>query len=130
MAHVYSLSEIRRLYDTLRRRFFLAVPEGTHLPPTSAELTFEWLPANSDALAITEFDEDGEPDRLRFAREFCGRSRTILRHVLLHELTHMRLGYQYSCGAWHPNWKGARVSSKMKWHVETLRLAQEGALHL
>jgi hypothetical protein len=130
---IISLKTAARIYDQLRKRYFLdsdALRPGTtlHIPPPANELIFSWLADNSDAIGQTDFDEDGDPEALRLNSKFM--IYTIARETILHELTHIRLGPKPSCGGHSHAWGGARVSESMAWHKETVRLAQTGAIRL
>ncbi len=128
MTRIVSLRECARLYDRLRSRYFLCAEPPLHIPPLAAELTFSWLPDNSDALGLTSFDEDGEPFEMRFNSKFF--RYCIAYETVLHELTHIRLGPIPSCGAFSHAWRGGRVARSMAWHRETVRLANAGAIRL
>lgn len=123
-----SLRECQALYDRLRKRYFLDAPEPLRVPPFAAELRWAWLPDNSDALAETMFDEDRDPFEVRLNHKFS--RYTIVRLSLLHELTHMRIGFDYSCGGISHRWEGLRIPRSSQWRVETIRLATLGALQL
>lgn len=133
MSKPLSLADLRKGYDRLRQRYFMDAPPPLHVPPAAKELQWGWLPENTDAVGETFFDEDGDPFLLRLKRRYNDRW-TLARPTLLHELTHMRLGPAYSCGAWREfnhRWQYAPVIPKTsKWHEETLRLVQLGALQL
>ena len=116
------------MYDDLRANFFMDAEPPLFIPPVAADLQWGWLPDNSDAVAETLF-EDGEPALIRLNEKLC-RWRSITRETLLHELTHIRLGPRYSCGGYSHAWTGSRVTSSMRWHRETVRLATAGALRL
>ena len=123
-----SLRQCQQLYDRLRKRYFLDGGETLHVPPLAAELRWAWLPENSDSLAQTEFDVDGDPYEVRLShKDACP---SIIRICLLHELTHIRLGLSYSCGGVSHRWKGMRIAKSSQWRAETLRLATLGALQL
>lgn len=123
-----SLGEVRAMYDSLRRRFFLDAAPPLRVPPPSAELRWGWLPESSGALGETQFDEDGDPEMIRVA--FYDRSRTILRGTLLHEMTHMRLGAEYACGSGTRRHGMRTLPASSMWRQEALRLVQLGALQL
>lgn len=124
------LSRVRAGYDRLRTRYFIDAERPLRIPPTAAGLRWSWLPANSDAIAETIFDEDGDPEELRLNPKYADRW-TLVRPTLLHELTHMRLGQVPSCGAFsHPAKGVPRIARSSAWHRETLRLAALGALQL
>jgi hypothetical protein len=125
---ILSLRQIARLYDQLRKRYFMDAEPPLHVPPVAADMKFTWLPDNSDAIAQTDFDEDGDAYEMRFNAKFM--KYTIARESVLHEITHIRLGHGPSCGGHSHAWGGARVASSMAWHKETLRLAQAGAIRL
>jgi len=129
MSSALSMSEMRRGYDRLRKRYFLDAPPPLNVPPLAKDLIFEWLPENSDALAQTNFDEEYIPRRIRFRRRHND-VWTLARISLLHEMTHMRLGPLPSCGAFSHAWAGARIKRSSLWHMETVRLAKAGAFQL
>jgi hypothetical protein len=127
------MKEIARIYTQLRAKYFLdSEPlrpgSALHIPPPAADIYFTWLPENTDALAMTTWDEDGDAFEMRFNSKFARRA--IVRESVLHELTHIRLGTKHSCGGFSHAWGGARVSQSMQWHRETVRLAQAGAIRL
>jgi hypothetical protein len=128
LSRIVTLKECGRLYDRLRSRYFLCAEAPLHIPPPSSEITFSWLPDNSDALALTTFDEDGDAFEMRFNAKFF--RYCIAYETILHELTHIRLGAIPSCGAFSHAWRGGRVARSMAWHRETVRLAQAGAIRL
>jgi len=126
-----TLKQIARLYYQLRRRYFLdaeALRPGTalHVPPPANEVTFGWLPENSNARAQTDFDEDGTPHLIRFDSKHT--ERTVIRELLLHELTHVRLGPDPACGGY--NHAGRNHPGSRAWRRETVRLAVSGAIRL
>lgn len=129
-----SLREVRELYDSLRRRYFLdaeALAPGTtlHVPPKAEELRWGWLPSNSGALGMTDWDqEDGDPEMIRLAH--YDRSRSVIRATLLHELTHIRLGYASNCGSVVGRHGLRTLPATSAWRREALRLVQLGALQL
>lgn len=129
-----TIRECQVLYDQLRKRYFLDADGALHIPPPASELRWGWLSSvgpESDALAITKWDEDGEPDELYLSAKDA--RRTIIRTSLLHELTHMRLGPDVSCGRWHQSPTGGGktvVPYGSAWQKEAVRLASLGALHL
>lgn len=126
------MPDIRKGYDRLRLRYFTDAPPPLHVPPPARELRWAWLPDNSDAMAETLFDEDNDPFELRIRHRWADRW-TVLKPTLLHELTHIRLGPQYSCGGWRRvghKWSGPRISRSSRWHAETLRLVAAGAFQL
>jgi hypothetical protein len=127
-SRVLSLRECARIYDRLRGKYFLCAEAPLHIPPPASALVFSWLPDNSDALALTGFDEDGDPFEMRFHPKmfYFG----IAYGAILHELTHIRLGYGPSCGAFSHAWRGGRVARSMAWYRETVRLANAGAIRL
>lgn len=135
MPRPLSLRQIQAGFNRLRRRYFLDAGPPLHIPPLASEFRWGWLPANSDAVAETLFDEDGDAEELRLAPQYADRW-SILRTTLLHELTHMRLGVNLprypgpSCGAWHPGAKLPKIAASSVWRRETLRLASLGALQL
>jgi hypothetical protein len=129
MLAIKNLTQAKRLYMNLRKKYFLDAVAPFHVPPKAEDLEWDILPPNSDAMAVTDFTDNGTPYRLRLS-EWLMRSYTVTRQVLLHEMTHMRLGVRYVCGAWSDNWKGARVARGSAWHKEAERLAALGALHL
>ena len=118
-----SLKQCQQLYDRLRVRYFLDAHEPLHIPPPATELRWVWLPDNSDALAETMFDEDGDPFEVRLSARV--RWYSILKPTLLHEMAHMRIGTKLECGG-----RLHRVAKTSQWHAETLRLAGLGALQL
>jgi len=125
---VVTLKQLARLYTQLRARYFMDAALPLHIPPPSTEIKFSWLPENTDAIAMTTFDEDDDPFEMRFnskLMKYC-----IARESMLHELTHIRLGVRASCGGHSHAWSGARIARSMAWHRETLRLAQAGAIRL
>ena len=130
MSRVVTLKQLARIYTQLRARYFLDAEAGSalHVPPPANEITFSWLPDNSDSIALTTFDEDDDPFEMRFNSKFM--RYTIAREAVLHELTHIRLGVGPSCGGFSHAWSGARVGPSMAWHRETVRLAQAGAIRL
>lgn len=129
MAVIRSMYEMRRLYETLRRRYFAPGVEGFRDLPPSAEIRWYWLAANSDALGITHWDDDGDPQDVGLAPLLRG-SYHLSRHIMLHEMTHMRLGPKHSCGGFSHAWTGPRIARSSAWHAETIRLAQAGAFQL
>lgn len=122
------MREVQRFYDTLRRRYFLDAPAPLHVPPPAVELRWGWLPETAGALALTRFDEDGDPYEVMLSpRDRC---RTLVRGHLLHEMTHMRLGPNYACGS-AAGVHGMRVlPAHSAWRQEALRLVSLGALQL
>jgi hypothetical protein len=128
LRRIITLKQAARIYDRLRLRYFMDAEPPLHVPPPAAELVWSCLPDNTDAIAQTDFDEEGDPEGLRLNAKFM--RYTIARETLLHELTHMRLGPVPSCGGSSHAWSGARVSRSMAWHHETVRLAQAGAIRL
>lgn len=108
---------LKRKYDALRKKYFLHPPDPLNTPPRSEELRWLWLPKESYALAITFFDEDGEPESLAL-NPYILESTRVSHNILLHELTHMR-NPKLSC---HRN--------SAKWQEETRRLANLGAIRL
>jgi hypothetical protein len=130
MLAIKNLTQAKRLYSALRKKYFKDAVAPFHVPPKAEDLEWDILPTNADCMAETQFDETGRPVKIRVS-EWLMRSYTITRAVLLHELTHMRLGSKYDCGAWSAdNWKGARIARGSAWHKEALRLTALGALHL
>lgn len=128
VTRVISLRELARIYDRLRARYFLDAAAPLHIPPLASELHFSWLPDNSDSVALTTFDEDGDPFEIRFNSKWM--RYFVAYEAVLHELTHIRLGSVPSCGGFSHAWGGGRVSPSMAWHRETVRLAQAGAIRL
>lgn len=92
-------------------------PPPLGVPPKAKDLRWVWLPRASPHLAATIFEDD-EPETV-FVNPLLLESKRMLVMILLHELTHMRLGHRYSC-----KW-GAKT-----WREETLRLASLGAIPL
>lgn len=129
MAIIRSLYEVRRMYERLRRRHFAPGVEGVRDLPPAGEIRWFWLPNNSDALGITHWDEDGDVQDVGFYPGLRS-SHHLTKHILLHEMTHMRLGPKPSCGGFSHAWTGPRIARSSAWHAETLRLVQEGALQL
>lgn len=129
MAAVRSMYEMRQLYESLRKRYFPPGVEGFRDLPSSKDIRWYWLAANSDALGITHWDEDGDPQDVGFA-PLLRSSYHLTRHILLHEMTHMRLGHAVSCGGFSHAWTGPRIARSGAWHAETLRLVQAGAFQL
>jgi hypothetical protein len=119
---------MRRLYESLRRRYFVDPGEHRVLPP-HGELRWHWLPLNSDALGVTTWDDDGDPIDLGFA-PLLRSSLYLSRHIMLHEQTHMRLGPGPSCGGFSHAWSGPRIARSSLWHAETVRLVDLGAFQL
>lgn len=128
LRRIISLRQAARIYDQLRKRYFMDAEPPLHVPPPASKLTWSWLPDNTDAIAETNFDEEGEPEGMRLNAKFM--RYTIARETILHELVHIRLGPKLSCGGHSHAWSGARVSRSMAWHRETVRLAQAGAIRL
>jgi len=128
MTRIVTLKQLARIYTHLRARYFLDAVAPLHVPPPANEITFSWLPDNSDSIGLTTFDEDGDAFEMRFNSKFM--RYTIARETVLHELTHIRLGPVPSCGGFSHAWSGARVATSMAWHRETVRLAQAGAIRL
>jgi hypothetical protein len=128
MLAIRNITQAKRLYTRLRKKYFLDAIPPLNVPPLAKELVWRTDPTPS-AMAETNFNDAELPYEIRLS-EWLMRSYTITRAVLLHELTHMRLGSKYSCGAWSENWKGARVGRNTAWHKETLRLTALGAMHL
>lgn len=124
-----TLKRLRAIYTHLRKRYFLDAHPPFHIPPPVSEILFSWLPENTDAIALTSFDEDGDPFEMRFNPKMM-QSYAIARETVLHELAHIRLGWKPSCGGYSHAWGGGRVASSMKWHKETVRLAAAGAIRL
>ncbi len=127
-SRIISLRECARIYDRLRARYFLDAVAPLNIPPLAKDLPMSWLPDNSDALALTGFDEDGHPFEMRFNGKFF--RYCIAYETILHELVHIRLGPIPSCGAFSHAWRGGRVARSMPWHRETVRLANAGAIRL
>ncbi len=129
-----SLRQVQVLYDSLRRRFFMdadALAPGSrlHVPPPASELRWGWLPATSGALGQTDWDQvDGDPETVRLAH--YDRSRSVIRATLLHELTHMRLGYASNCGSAVGRHGMRTPPAGSPWRREAVRLATVGALQL
>jgi len=129
MSRGYTLRDAKQIYDRLRKRYFLDATPPLHLPPAADELRWLWLPANSGNLGETTFDEDGDPEAVALD-PMLRESRKLLKLILLHEMTHMRLGSKYSCGGFSHRWSGARIPRSSQWFGETVRLAEAGALQL
>jgi hypothetical protein len=110
-------------------KYFLDPPEGYFVPPVANDLRWYWLPANSSAFALTTFDEDDHPCDIGFDLS-TRHSYDIIRWLVLHEMTHMRIGYKWSCGQVSHRWRGTRVPKDTIWYQETVRLANAGALVL
>jgi hypothetical protein len=125
----YSMADYKRLYTRLRRLYFLDPGENLHIPPPVEELRWYWLPPQDSALAMTTFDEDGDPQDIGFD-PMTRVSYHIIRYVMLHEMTHMRIGSKWCCGQLSHAWLGARVPRNTLWHAETKRLVEAGALTL
>jgi len=127
---IRSLYEVRRTYDALRLRYFHVDPRPypVHDLPLAKELRWYWLPANSDALGMTTFDEEGDPEDVGL-HTMLRPSPRLLRQTLLHEMTHMRLGPGSSCGGWSHAWAGPRIPRASAWYQETVRLVELRALH-
>lgn len=129
---IYSLADYKRLYDRLRTKYFMdpgPAEDGKHVPPLSNELQWYWLPPQHSALAMTQFDEDGDPESIGWDPITC-RSYHFMRYLMLHEMTHMRIGPKWYCGQLSHKWLGARVPRNSLWHAETQRLLNLGALTL
>ena len=129
MASVYSLYDVRRMYDSLRRKHFSAVVEPARAVPLAKDIRWYWLAKNSDALGITHWDEDGDPDAVGLAPMLRG-SHHLMKHIVLHEMTHIRLGPDVSCGGFSHAWTGPRIARSGVWHAETVRLVADGAFQL
>jgi len=125
----YSFADYKRLYNRLRRLYFMDPGEDFHVPPLAEELKWYWCPPQAGALGMSLFDEDGDPTDIGFDPSTRS-SYHILRYVMLHEMTHMRIGPKWSCGALSHRWYGARVARNTLWYAETKRLVDLGALTL
>lgn len=126
MASVYSMYDVRRMYETLRKRHFT---EGARELPPAKDLRWYWLAKNSDALGITHWDTDGDAQDVGLA-PLLRCSHHLMKHIILHEMTHIRLGSAVSCGGFSHAWTGPRIARSGSWHAETLRLASAGAFQL
>jgi hypothetical protein len=130
---IRSIYEVKQVYTSLRKRYFVAdigaQPYEVHALPAAADLRWYWLAKNSDCLGITNWDEDDEPDAIGLATTLrC--SHHLMKHILLHEMTHIRLGPNPSCGGFSHSWTGPRISRSSAWHSETQRLVTAGAFQL
>ncbi len=108
-------------YDTLRKRYYL---DGLgRVPPPSSALRISWIKESSPTLAVTHFDDDDgepiEPESLE-VNLVCRTVPDLMRRVLLHELSHMRLGKDVRCST-----DAGPLSPA--WRAETVRLAALGA---
>lgn len=102
---------IHRLFDQLRRAYYLDAEAPLQVPPTAAGLEWNWTATNSGAWAFTRFDEDGHPYAVELHPDMR-RAPNTLRLVLLHELSHMR-NPRANCGAKSPWWRreSARIAA-------------------
>lgn len=102
-------AQVKRRYGRLRSKYFMdAEPGVTFVPPTATHLTWVWAAETADYLGMTVFDEDSAPFELHLnlllLRPFMGWE---LDRVLVHEMTHMRLGPTRSCASrkYVPYWR-------------------------
>lgn len=108
-----SMARYQRIYNRLRKRFFMEAPNGYIVPPLAKDLIWTWVPRNGGVVAAVLWDDDNTP----MAISVSPKTVTIYAD-LLHELTHLRLGpkHKKSCRGHSPVWKR-----------EQLRLARLGA---
>lgn len=110
-----TLRRAAQWYEWSRKKYF---SDGHARPvPPASDLTWAWLPEGSPNLAVTEFDPDGDPVMLSL-HPLLTRSGRLLRHTLLHEQTHMRLGAKVG---------GCSYPQSKRWQREALRLLELGA---
>jgi len=133
VAVIRSMYEVKELYTSLRKRYFVAdggaQPYEVRPLPTASELRWYWLAANSDALGITHWDADGDAQDVGLSPLLRG-SFHLMKHILLHEMTHIHLGPSPSCGGFSHAWTGPRIARSSAWHAETQRLVTAGAFQL
>jgi len=122
-AYEWTLKRCQSTYNRLRRLYFLRDLENPDVgvPPTAGKLCWSWIPGTSRAAGVTHFDEDGDPESIEL-NEDLRHWPNLMRIVLLHELTHMRLGSLVAC----PSDMKRKVVPP-KWKVEQTRLAALGA---
>lgn len=117
MARPLSWTKIHKLFNSLRKRYYLHADPPLRIPPKAEDITWFWSQKNTGAWAITSFDEDGDPISVEIHPEMR-RSPNTLRLVLLHELAHMR------------NPKAECSPSSKWWREESARVARLGAVRL
>ena len=111
-------------YDRFRKKYFLddeARAGVVNTPPLARDLRWSWMSEKSVYLAETVFDVDNHPYDIAF-NVALQTWPDLLKTVILHELTHMRLGLKYKC----PSMTKKQRASK-RWRTEMVRLAAMGA---
>jgi len=110
-----SFASTKKLYDGLRRRYFMDAPPPLRVPPKSFEFAWMWLPWNSSNLGVTYLDEDRDVEVVGLS-PILQLSPWMMRATLLHELTHMR-DPEIGCAS-------------KRWLEETRRLVDLGAWYI
>lgn len=112
--------KVRDWYTKYRKKYY-ADPGPHHKLPPAKDIDFTWLPEGSRYNGVTTFDEDGDPISIDF-NSMLKDNGSLLKVVLLHEMSHIRLGPEVKCPS---SAKKGRVP--MKWRDEQVRLAVLGA---
>lgn len=97
----------------------LAASGEVMIPPPAKELRWTWLPENHHLLGETVFDADDDVYDLSLNVGLLNWP-SVLRTIILHEMTHMRLGPNVNC-------HGMATRKSKKWSQESARLASLGA---
>lgn len=119
----WPMSRVKKIWDSYRKKYFM---DGQgRVPPLAKNLRWSWLPFGSSIAGVTHFDVDDEPESIEL-NEGLRNWPHELRRVILHELTHCRLGPKLECPS-----TGASVLTGLPvpatWRDETVRLAALGA---
>jgi hypothetical protein len=122
VARPLTIRQLKRIYTRLRRQYYFIGPgeyDSREVPPADA-LAWRWFRdgAEGGAIAITSFDEDGDPEEVAFNRKYA-RSPILMTANVAHEMSHMRLGPKHDC---------SRTGKSPAWDREVERLARLGFL--